>query len=184
MPQPVLGNRNETGRSWATARQGGAPRKVEVLSPTFSLFLVLVSGLELHLAPRLSRAMMGGSQCGCRLPAPKSPMPPFHPAGHQAVTAIDAGGEQDGPAAWSGRRGPHRPRAATGHSEQQLLRASRVTRAPLPPPGPRLPVLREQRQGQHQRGGGGAATGSVRNAGCRGTRPQDLSPCYRIRLTP
>lgn len=58
------------------------PGKVGVLPPTFSLFLVFVSGLEPHLAPRLSTGMMGGSQCGRRLPAPKSPMPPFHPAGH------------------------------------------------------------------------------------------------------
>lgn len=62
--------------------QGGPPGQVGVLAPTFSLFLMFLSGLELLLAPRLNTGMMGGSQCGHRLPASESPTPPFHPAGH------------------------------------------------------------------------------------------------------
>lgn len=95
----------------------------------------------------------------------------------RAVTAINAGGEQDGAAAWPGRGGAHTPEAA-GHGEQQLLRAPGVTRASLPAPG--LTLLRDQRQGRHRRG----ARRRCIWLGEEPRLPRDPSPCCRMAPTP
>lgn len=97
----------------------------------------------------------------------------------RAVTAINAGGEQDGAAAWPGRGGAHTPEAA-GHGEQQLLRAPGVTRASLPAPAPGLTLLRDQRQGRHRRGGRRRCIW----LGEEPRLPRDPSPCCRMGPTP
>ncbi|XP_021263037.1 ras-related protein Rab-44-like isoform X2 [Numida meleagris] len=112
------------------------------------------------------------------------------PTGRRDRAAAHAGGQQERPAGRpaGGGGGLHSPGTEAGYGEQLLLGAAPGGRAPPTPaalhPGPQLPLLRDQRQGRHERGGGRAAScpSSEEDGGLRQRRPpgsQHPSPANR-----